>query len=71
MGAPYLTLLLADGRLPTGAHTQSAGVEPAFQAGMALASVPDYLTVRLRTVTEVEAATAVLARRTWLEGGAH
>ncbi|SDS05065.1 urease accessory protein [Friedmanniella luteola] len=68
MTAPYLSLLLADGRLPTGAHTQSAGVEPAFQAGMAVSAVPDYLTVRLRTVTEVEAATAVLARRTWLDG---
>ncbi|WP_375431608.1 urease accessory protein UreF [uncultured Friedmanniella sp.] len=66
-GAPYLTMLLADGRLPTGAHTQSAGVEPAFGAGMALAEVPDYVTVRLRTVTEVEAAVAVVARHLWLE----
>lgn len=70
MSAPYLSLLLADGRLPTGAHTQSGGVEPAFQAGMALAQVPDYLLVRLRTVTEVEAATAVLARRLWSDDGA-
>ena len=29
VSSPYLALLLADGRLPTGAHTQSAGVEPA------------------------------------------
>lgn len=67
MAAPYLTMLLADGRLPTGAHTQSAGVEPAFGAGMSLAEVPDYVTVRLRTVTEVEAATAVVARHTMVE----
>ncbi|MFL6027700.1 MAG: urease accessory protein UreF [Friedmanniella sp.] len=66
MSTPYLTMLLGDGRLPTGAHTQSGGVEPAFHAGMRLADVPDYLTVRLRTVTEVEAAVAVLARRGWL-----
>lgn len=70
MSAPYLSLLLADGRLPTGAHTQSGGVEPAFQAGMGLAQVPDYLLVRLRTVTEVEAATAVLARQVWSDDGA-
>ena len=63
--APYLTMLLADGRLPTGAHTQSAGVEPAFAQGMRLDQVPDYLTVRLRTVTAVEAAAAVVARHRW------
>ena len=66
MSAAYLTMLLADGRLPSGAHTQSAGVEPAFNAGMRLAEVPAYLTVRLRTVTEVEAGVAVLARLAWL-----
>ena len=64
-GAPYLTMLLADARLPTGAHTQSAGVEPAFASGMRLEQVPDYVTVRLRTVTAVEAATAVVARHRW------
>jgi urease accessory protein len=64
-GAPYLTMLLADGRLPTGAHTQSAGVEPAFAAGLRLDQVPDYVVVRLRTVTAVEAATAVVARHRW------
>lgn len=66
MSAAYLTLLLADGRLPTGAHTQSGGVEPALAAGMRVDQVPDYLTVRLRTVTEVEAAAAVVARHAWL-----
>jgi urease accessory protein len=65
MSAAYLTLLLADGRLPSGAHTQSAGVEPALTHGMRLEQVPDYLRVRLRTVTEVEAAVAVLARHAW------
>ena len=66
MTASYLSLLLADGRLPTGAHTQSAGVEPAFLHGMRLAQVPDYLRVRLATVVEVEAAAAVVARWSWL-----
>lgn len=65
MSADYLGLLLADGRLPVGAHTQSAGVEPAMQGGLALEQLPDYLSVRLRTVTEVEAATAVVARHVW------
>lgn len=64
--SPYLSLLLADGRLPTGAHTQSAGVEPAFAHGMRLEQVPGYLVTRLRTVTEVEAAAAVVARHRWL-----
>ncbi|HYP46745.1 MAG TPA: urease accessory UreF family protein [Propionibacteriaceae bacterium] len=67
--AAYLRLLLADGRLPTGGHTQSGGVEPALLAGMAVDQVPDYLMVRLRTVTEVEAATSVLARHRWLASG--
>ena len=62
----YLSLLLADGRLPTGAHTQSAGLEPALNHGLRLDRVPDYLTARLTTVTEVEAAAAVVARRCWL-----
>ena len=65
MTASYLSLLLADGRLPTGAHTQSAGVEPALRHGMRVTEVPSYLRVRLATVTEVEAAAAVVAGRVW------
>ncbi|MFP5283424.1 MAG: urease accessory protein UreF [Actinomycetes bacterium] len=65
MSASYLNLLLADGRLPTGAHTQSAGVEPALRHGLQLEAVPDYLAVRLRTVTAVEAGAAVVARHCW------
>ncbi|MCW2805569.1 MAG: Urease accessory protein UreF-like protein [Propionibacteriaceae bacterium] len=64
--ASYVQLVLADGRLPTGAHTQSAGVEPAFRAGMPLRQVPELITARLRTVTETEAATAVVTRAVWL-----
>ncbi len=56
-------MLLSDARLPTGAHTQSAGLEPAINAGMTQAQIPAYVSARLRTVTTVEAAAAVLARR--------
>ena len=55
-------MLLADGRLPTGAHTQSAGLEPALRGGMPPGDVPRYIRARLRTVTAVEAGAAVLAR---------
>lgn len=56
-------LLLADGRLPTGGHAHSAGLEPALRAGLRPDEIPSYLRARLHTVGRVEAATAVLARR--------
>ncbi len=55
-------MLLADARLPTGAHTQSAGLEPALRGGTAVSDIPSYLRSRLRTVVMVEAGAAVLAR---------
>jgi urease accessory protein len=67
--AELALVMLADARLPTGAHTQSAGLEPALQAGMDPRRVPDYLAGRLRTVTRVEAGTAVVARHVALLGG--
>jgi len=54
-------MLLADARLPTAGHTQSAGLEPAVVQGLRAVDVPDYVALRLRTVTRVEAATAVVA----------
>ncbi|MFG2174131.1 urease accessory protein UreF [Streptomyces niveus] len=60
--SPLLLALLGDARLPSGGHTQSAGLEPALRAGLAPAEVPAYLRSRLRTVTMVEAGTAVVAR---------
>jgi urease accessory protein len=60
--AELMLALLADARLPTGGHTQSAGLEPALRAGMPATSVPGYVRARLATVTRVEAATAVVAR---------
>lgn len=60
--SPLLLALLGDARLPSGGHTQSAGLEPALRAGTTSAQVPAYLRARLRTVTRVEAGTAVVAR---------
>lgn len=56
-----ILMLLADARLPTSGHTQSAGLEPAVVHGVRSAEVPDFIDLRLRTVTRVEAATAVVA----------
>ncbi|MFF0268233.1 urease accessory protein UreF [Kribbella sp. NPDC004536] len=68
MSAPELVaLMLADGRLPTGGHTQSAGLEAAVRAGLGangnhLEHVVEYARDRLHTVTRVEAAVAVVTR---------
>ena len=68
MNSPeVVALMLADGRLPTGGHTQSAGLEPAVRAGLGadgkqLVDVAAYARDRLRTIVRVEAATAVVAR---------
>lgn len=56
-------LLLADARLPTGAHAHSAGLEPALEAGLHGERVPAYIESRLRTVALVEASAAVLTLR--------
>lgn len=55
-------MLLADARLPTGAHTQSAGAEPAMRAGVTVEQIPELIAARLSTVTAVEAGAAVVAR---------
>lgn len=67
MSASIAALLLADGRLPTGGHAHSAGLEPALAAGMPSERVPDYLRARLVTVGRVEAAATVLSHRRALE----
>lgn len=70
MSTPSLLLaLLGDARLPSGGHTQSAGLEPALRAGTSSAQVPAYLRARLRTVTRVEAGAAVVARAVAADGG--
>ncbi|HEY4992395.1 MAG TPA: hypothetical protein VII33_09970, partial [Nakamurella sp.] len=70
MSADVMMMLLADARLPTGAHTQSAGLEAALRAGMPATAVPAYIRARLRTVTTVEAGAAVLARARTIDAAA-
>lgn len=65
----YLATLLADARLPSGGHTQSAGAEPALLAGLSTADLPALIRGRLATVTATEATTAVVARHVHLSGG--
>ncbi|QIX27183.1 urease accessory protein [Nocardioides sp. JQ2195] len=67
MTADLGALLLADGRLPTGGHAHSAGLEPALVGGLDAGQVPDYIDARLRTVGLVEASAAAAALRTALE----
>lgn len=59
--AGLIAHLLADARLPVAGHTQSGSLEPALAAGLRADQIPDYLRLRLRAVTKVEAATAVVA----------
>jgi urease accessory protein len=61
-------MLLADGRLPVGGHTQSSGLEPALLGGLAASDIPALVQTRLRTVVRVEAAVAVVARNHVLAG---
>ncbi|MFD8686245.1 urease accessory protein UreF [Streptomyces sp. NPDC059651] len=59
----FASLLLADGRLPVGAYTYSAGLEPAVEAGLTRDRIPALLKARLHTTAVTEAAAAVLALR--------
>ncbi|MCC3291892.1 urease accessory protein UreF [Arthrobacter sp. zg-Y1110] len=61
--AGVAAFLLADSRLPSGAYSHSAGLEPAVLAGLGVDGVYPYLLARLRTVVRVENAAAVLAHR--------
>jgi urease accessory protein len=62
-----LAMLFADARLPVGGHVSSAGLEPALAAGMPPERARDYLVGRARTVSMVEAGTAVVARHVALD----
>lgn len=55
--------LLADSRLPSGAYSHSAGLEPAVMAGLQVDGVYPYLISRLQTVGRMETVAAVLAHR--------
>ncbi len=67
--SPELVLMmLADARLPTGAHAHSAGLEPAVLQGLTdggrrPGEVVGYARSRLGTITATEAGVAVIARR--------
>jgi urease accessory protein len=62
-----LAILFADARLPVGGHVSSAGLEPALGAGMPPERARDYMVGRARTVSMVEAGTAVVARHVALD----
>lgn len=62
-----LAMLLADSRLPVGAHVTSNALEAALRHGLAPHEVGRYLATRMATVTRVEAGTAVVARHLALE----
>lgn len=61
--ADIASMLLADGRLPTGGHAHSSGLEPALAGGLLQGQVPDFIRGRLETVGLVEAAATVITRR--------
>jgi urease accessory protein len=68
-------MMLADARFPSGGYAQSGGLEPAVRAGLAgggatPADVVRFAQARLRTVTAVDAGTAVLSRHLVLSPGA-
>ncbi|MDP1794414.1 MAG: urease accessory UreF family protein [Acidimicrobiales bacterium] len=65
MSTPLAALLLADGRLPTGGHVHSAGVESAVADGriVDVETLGAYLLGRLHTVGLTEAALAAAVVR--------
>ena len=67
LSATTIAMMLADARLPVGGHVHSAGLEPALAAGMHPRLVPGYILGRARSVTLVEAGTAVVARHVALQ----
>ncbi|QEE62060.1 urease accessory protein UreF [Salinibacterium sp. dk2585] len=66
--AMTVAMLLADSRLPSGAHVSSNGLEAALNAGVHPAHIPDYLSSRMATVVRVEAGTAIAARAAVVAG---
>ncbi|MFD9679980.1 urease accessory protein UreF [Rhodococcus sp. NPDC059969] len=67
--AEIASMLLADGRLPTGGHAHSSGLEPALVGGLLQSQVPDFIRGRLETVGLVEAAATVITRRWAVSAG--
>jgi urease accessory protein len=70
-----VAMMLADARFPSGGYAQSGGLEPALRAGLTddgarPTDVVRFAEARLRTVTAVDAGTAVLSRHLVLSPGA-
>ncbi len=61
--ADIASMLLADGRLPTGGHAHSSGLEPALAGGLLQSQVPDFIPRPLETVGLVRAPGTVITRR--------
>lgn len=64
-----IAMLLADSRLPAGAHVSSGALEAALRHGLDPAATGDYLAGRMATIVPVEAGTAVVARHLARHGG--
>ena len=64
-----IAMLLADSRLPAGAHVSSGALEAALRDGLDPAATGDYLSGRMATIVPVEAGTAVVARHLARHGG--
>ncbi len=59
----FNALLLGDGRLPTGGYSDSAGLEPAVNAGLKIGEAYSYMMMRLHTITRMETAACAIAHR--------
>lgn len=57
-----LAMMLADSRLPAGAHVSSNGVEAGLRRGLPPDDIAAYMCSRMATVVRVEAGAAVIAR---------
>ena len=55
----FAAMMLADGRLPVGGHTQSSGLEPALLGGLEPADIPEFIATRLSTTTLVDRRVAM------------
>ncbi len=65
-----LMMLLADARLPAGAHVSSNSVEAGLRQDLTPAEVPAYMRARMRTVVRVEAGAAVVTHHAVRSAGA-
>lgn len=69
LASSTIAMLLADSRLPAGAHVSSGALEAALRDGLDPAATGDYLSGRMATIVPVEAGTAVVARHLARHGG--